>query len=332
MLKSYISIYYLLTAVFLTGFNNALAEQDSTEENLPAAEVETPKAILSFNVEPKLLHSTLDRYKTQWLTVRETQHLLLMVEQQGKIERGNILFFHAQGENPSHPNLVKPLSLQLSKLGWNVFIPHIANEDFPRKVLPPINEAPTNNESSEEGAEQTKSADTNEQKLPDDNSETPSTEQDENVVLKQQEELFFFENEAEYQQYIEDICQSIRNDTDIDQLPTFFITHRNSSIWSIPCLKLSSTASPIVMLNPQSPLTDIDQIEALFKQQSVPLYSIFSSEDDNEPLYRLLKSKKWGGSNQQLRKYFFPTGNLSEENNGLAKLITGWIEKQRKTK
>jgi hypothetical protein len=321
-----------LTVVFVTGFNDAFAEEDLTEENLPAAEVDTPKATLSFNVEPNLLHRALDRFKTQWLMVRETQHLLLTVEQQGKIERGNILFFHAQGENPNHPKLVRPLVLQLSKLGWNVFVPHIANEDFPRKFPSSEDEEPANDENSEQQTDETKQPDNNEQTSANDNNETASTEQDDNLVLEPQEELFFFENEADYQQYIEEICQSVANDTDIDQLPTFFITHQNYSIWSIPCIKLSSTASPIVMLNPQSPLSDINQIEASFKQQSVPLYSIYSSEDDNDSLYRLIKSKKWGGNNQQLRTYLFPTGNLSEENNVLAKLITGWIEKQRKTK
>jgi hypothetical protein len=312
----------------------ATVQSEETENPIEQTEsiVETNQPTISFNVDPKQLAESIGPTGVQWIDVRENKHLLMIIEHRAKNERGNILLLHAQGENPNHPRLNFPLASQLSQLGWNVFIPHLPTEDFP---IPTALENQNGSKGSSDGQQQTEEQ-ANAEPEQEQSSSVASTETEKSNSEQNAQESnpnlpqYFFESEEQYQKYFVEICEAVKNNTKIVDLPTAIVSNQNSSFWALPCLSIIGNITPIVMLEPQFPSSAKPTLEKQLSDQSEPLYALITSESTRKPFFHLLNRGKWGGKNQRTNTSLLPKGSLPMENITIAKSITGWIEKQRK--
>jgi len=264
-----------------------------------------------FSVNLNSLKNRATSEETQWFNVGDDKHLLLIHRAKARKERGHVLLLHAQSENADHLRLIQPLSKQLARLGWRVYIPNIAKEDFPP---PKINQKSQTVNENIDGAPN------------DDNSSTSPTPDQITASTKE----YFFKSMEIYQEYYSTLCQSILEQTDIGEKPLILIANQNSAYWSIQCLNKFSAITPIIMLEPELPKNQPIELETLFAQQTSPLFSFSESYDKKNPFSNAFEKRIWKAKNQRFNVGMLSSSKMNIEDISVAKTITGWIEKQRK--
>jgi len=296
----------LFTLCLTQSFNLSAMENEP-----PPTQTQTNKGLsLSFSVANEPLEQNASSDETQWIDVDSNRHLLLIHNAKGRKERGHVLLLHTQGENADHPRLVQPLAKQLTRLGWKVFAPNIAAEDYFVESTKTEN-AETQNNNSE-----------NKQ---DNNEKGNSTE-----IPKENKSSFAFESKEKYQEYYTNLCKAIFDQSEITKQPLILIANQNSAYWSIPCLSITKELTPIIFLQAELPLGIAKNLDEIFAQQTSPLFSFRVSHDKKDPFTKSFEKRLWQAKNQRFNVGMLQSQKLDIENVSIARTITGWIEKQRK--
>lgn len=276
-------------------------------------------------------------------TLTDGELLILKHNAKNRKKRGNVLFLHTNGESANHHRLVRPLAVQLSQLGWTIFIPNIAKEDFlkpkfgtKRKVfrdnsikLDSTDQSQTDTKKLANKKTQSKEPTTDklDKELTNTN-ETNTNKTDNSDLAKNQ---YYFGSTDKYQAYIKEICEKISTDPDWLKKPRILILNQTSSYWGLSCL--ANTGMPTVFLDPQLPLGVKNNLEDIFSKQSSSFYVFYSKLTTNTKMAsfsKALSTNQWHSKNQRYSQGILPKGNINIEDTNLAKRITGWAEKLRK--
>ena len=286
-------------------------EQNIQQENIDENTTENVKTksndITRFISSSKKIAELSNADESLWIDLKDHKNLVLKYITRHTKKRGNILILHAQGESAVHKRLIHPLTKQLLTLGWNIFIPNIMNESFPikdisKKIIDGIK--PDEIESDNSKA----------------NNEIESAPTVNN---------YSFKDIKAYQSYFNNLCTSIFEQTKILELPLLIIANQNSAYWSIDCLKLANTITPVVFLQPEAPIGTTSNLKSIFAKQSVPFFS-FVPANKSSPFSEMLKQGYWLSKSQKFNGRLVSNLKLDEQNYELAKSITGWVERQRK--
>jgi len=227
------AFYFLITFIFLF-FVAKIYSQESNTQPEGSPQVDNTKSLKensqvnSFLLFSEKLAELSGADERLWINIDENKNLLLKYISPAKKKRGNILMLHSQSENVLHPRLMEPLTKQLLSLGWNVFIPNLMSEDYPKNI--PI--IP--------------------QTLPLKDTTDESVKSDENKTSESTSENNFQSTE-EYQSYYKNLCSGIFEQTKILEQPLLIIANQSSAYWSIECLKITGTVILIVFLQPEIP-------------------------------------------------------------------------------
>ena len=311
--------------VHISLFMICFSISSTTNAKQDAVTPEKTSDITSTSISPKLpfsislerLEKNITADEAQWIDVGENKHLLLTRRTNGRKERGNVLLLHAQGENADHLRLIQPLSRQLSKLGWNLFIPSIALENFP--PLPVV-----------QNIENSDSADKD---LEDDNLESNSLEGnslESNDSSLLDNKNYYFKNSQAYQDYFGSLCQAIYDQTEIFKQPFIIIANQNAAYWSLSCLNQENKSTPMIFLQPQLPIGVENNLAELFAKQTHPIFSFHIKNSSADPYSNAFKKRVWRSGYQRFNIGMLKTTKLQTENTVIARTITGWVDKQRK--
>jgi len=308
------SLLLLLVIIFNSVYTlNSLAAENnqSSDASQPPADNTTNTLELKFSAELKqiALNNTAD--DIQWLESDNTQHLLLIHSAKGRKPRGNVLLLHAQGENPDHQRFIQPISQQLSRLGWKVFIPSFAKEDFPPRVSEPEQPKPT----SENNV-----------------ADTQAPELVENTKSDSNSKQYYFKSSEDYQNYYQGVCQAVLQQTKINQKPLFIMANQNAAYWGLSCLKMLSSNSAIIFIHPQLPKGVKNDLEQRFAEHKNPYFSFHRKNSRKDPFMRAFKKQVWRTKYLRFNIGMYSGNKLAVEDNQLVKTITGWLERQNKNK
>lgn len=305
-------ICLLFLFLFVVSASNQLNAEEAPQIQQPPLDETVSSMVFSVSIEK--LAETASADEVLWFDTNTDKHLLLKHRTKGRKERGNILLLHAQSENADHTRLIQPFARQLSRLGWNIFIPNIAKEDFPK------------NASLKDIEPETKSQDNK------NNSEELKSEQEGEILNQSKEDLkqYTFSSSQEYQNYYVKLCQAILEQTDISKAPLVIIANQNAAYWALECIKFLNKQTPVVLLQPQLPKGIKDNLSEIFAAQSNPIFSFHPDSEKNGTFTKTFKKRLWRSRFQRFNVGMLSSTNLQEEDSRVAKTITGWVEKQRK--
>ena len=277
--------------------------------------VESSEIQLSFNVSNNLLEKHSDSEQQIRIDVNGNEHLVMQYPSKGRKQRGNVLLLHAEGESPVNNRLIQPLAKQLSKLGWKLYIPNIAREDYPKLDLARNIDPGADNL---KGTQETKT---------DKNS---SKESESTTTTGKEIERYFFEDSITYQNYFVSLCKAIFEQTTILEQPTLLIANQHSAYWSIDCLQHTNEATPIVFLAallPNLPKNDLDE---KFTKQTSSVFSFKLNSSLKDHFSKAFNKQNWISKSQRSNIGMLSSTKLSIEDDSIARSVTGWIEKLRK--
>ncbi|MDQ7048046.1 MAG: DUF3530 family protein [Enterobacterales bacterium] len=290
------------------------AENSQTEDNSQSPiEANKKQLKLEFSADLKQLALNNRADDTQWLESENNQHLLLIHSAKGRKPRGNVLLLHAQGENPDHQRFIQPISRQLARLGWQVFIPSFAKQDFPPESAEPSLQKP---------ASDIKDTTTNEQSL----------SSDEKAKTTSKTKQHYFKTSSDYQNYYQAVCQAVMQQTKIKQKTLFIIANQNAAYWGLSCLKMLSSSSAIIFIHPQLPKGVKNDLEQRFTGLKNPYFSFHPKNIHKDPFMRAFKKQVWRAKYLRFNIGMYSGNKLAVEDNQLVKTITGWLDSQNKNK
>jgi len=315
----------LLVMICFAMSGAAIAKQDQeTPEVTPDTDSVSNKTPLTFSIllDELELNNTAD--EALWIDVAENKHLVLTRLANGRKERGNVLLFHSQGENADHVRLIQPLSKQMAQLGWNVFIPNIAVENFPQpSATKNANQQPVLEKNSAEKI-------SNQEKINSQEKNTENSAKKDNVPSDLHGISYYFNNQQAYQDYFNSLCKAVLEQTDASKKPFVIIANQNAAYWSLSCLNQISQSVPTIFLQPQLPIGVEDNLLTLFAEQKNPVFSFHIKNSLTDPFSDAFKKRVWPSEYQRLNMGMLGTTKLQAENTIIARTITGWVDKQRK--
>ena len=199
-----------------TSEENPAIEEPANKTNAPntaTQSLEKEKLALTYYIDNQSLIEDIkyDTYINQSRieAIASGELLILKHLSKSKIKRGNVLFLHTDGESANHHRIVRPLAIQMSQLGWNVFIPNIAKEDFKKpkfgtKRKTYQTEEKTNKEESNTKVQEEKNKDSpnKQSNSPKKDSETAVTGSASLSAQENTKNQHFFETSDKYQTYI----------------------------------------------------------------------------------------------------------------------------------
>ena len=302
--------------------------------------IDNQSLIEDVQYDSKVNHSNIE-------TMSDGELLILKHNAKSRKKRGHVLFLHTNGESANHLRIVRPLSIQLSQLGWNVFIPNIAKEDFikpkfgtKRKTFDKSKQNVSTSEQTfnkeETPANESVSDETNKElakETPSNSNSGNSTTEKDAIKSNLQEISHYFDSTGKYQDYIKEVCNKVFADPEWMKQPRILILNQSSSYWGLSCLE--NLRMPTVFLDPQFPFGVKNDLVDIFSKQSSSFYVFYSQLTANTKMAsfsKALSSNQWRSKSQRYNQGILPKGNLNIEDTGLAKRITGWAEKLRKNK
>jgi len=271
------------------------------------------QAEINFAVKNEVLALNNSADEPIWIDLNQEKHLILKYLPKGRKERGNVLLLHTDGENADHPRLIRPLAKQLSRLGWTLFIPNIAQADLPTL------EKKTNKDSTLTDNEPTATEETS--------NDTPQAKQKE--IKDSQSIKKRFINAQQYQTYFSALCKAIFEQTTIKQQPSLIIANQNSAYWSLECLQLAAS-TPVVLLQPQLPTGVENDLESRFSNPTNPIFSFRSISRLKNAFSLAFEKRIWRSKQQRFNVGMLSNQKLEIEDNNVAKTISGWIDRQSK--
>lgn len=287
------------------------AEQEAVEieNNLSTKEIG-----MRFSVSIQQLRQNTTADEALWIEIANKKHLILKHSTKGRKQRGNVLLLHAQGENADHLRLIQPIAKQLAILGWNIFIPSIALEDF-AKPLSLTNKSELNELNQTNASTETVPAD--------------ASKQTEEIPVEHRNQ-FAFKDSNDYQQYFVKLCKATIEQMTLSKLPTIVIANQNSAYWAIQCLNSTQQLTHIIFLQPQLPQGITNNLGDIFALQTLPVFSFQSTFRDKDIFATTFKKRLWRSRYQRFNIGMLSSSKIHKENNNIARTITGWIERQTK--
>ena len=301
--------------IFYAYFSPVLAFEEESTTNDQV--VESGVIQISFNVSNNLLENNFDSDLQISIDVNGNEHIVMQYSSKGRKQRGNVLLFHAEGESPVNNRLIKPLAEQLSKLGWNLYIPNIAQEDYPRSDS--VLKTAPKTDSLQSGQE----TDTNK-----DNAK----ESDSTPKPSEETKRYFFKDSTSYQNYFVSLCKAIFEQTKILEKPTLFITNQHSAYWSIDCLQYTKEVTPIIFLAALLPNLPKNNLDEKFAKQTSSVFSFKLNSSSKDSFSKAFNKQLWIATSQRTNIGMLSSTKLSTEDDSIARSITGWIDKLRKNK
>jgi len=305
----------MVCGLMLSGLLQAEQTQDQSET---ATTETTEKLSLKYSIPNQQLSQNTKADEILWVDVSSNKHLVLWHRGKSRKERGNVLLLHAQGESAEHLRVIQPLSKQLVLLGWNLFIPNIAQEDFAKPVI--TNEKKQNTEQLTDPQKETN---------PTKEQETSQQQTTDEVPKEEKQAVHFFKNGQDYQEYFSSLYQAIFEQTEIAKLPTIIIANQNSAYWTIKSLD-NSKLTPVIFLQPQLPDGITNDLDKIFALQTNPLFSFHITSKQADVFSKSFRKRLWRSKFQRFNTGMLSSSKVQEEDSVIAKTITGWVEKQRK--
>ncbi len=302
--------------------NHQAKSEETPVANQPSSKKQPvdDKPSMFFSVSLSSLKQNTSADELLWIDVDEHQHLILKHQTNGRKQRGNVLLLHTQGENADHIRLIQPLSKQLTQLGWNIFIPNIARENFPSDSFE------QNKTSKGNGNAAKQLSDIPTLESPD----TAAQKNDNNVQPALNSENSAFQSSRSYQDYYITLCQSILDQTELNKRPYIIIANQNAAYWSLACLNMLDDSTPIIFLHPQLPKGVVDNLAELFVKQTHSIFSFHTNIIGKDTFSKTFKKQLWHSKLQRFNIGMLAPSKLQLENTVVARSITGWIDKQRK--
>ncbi len=270
------------------------------------------------------LQLTNSANKAYWLELNNDKTLILQHEAKGKLYRGSLLLFHAQGENADHPRIVRPLAKQFANLGWQVLIPNMPIEDFP--------DAKADMQATKAKSNPTEGADNNQVTKTEDSKEKSSNKKEKPTVSSEPtKKSHFYSSSDEYQQFVNHlVTQLIQNATPSNNI--VLVANQNAGYWILDGIKNANELTQIVLIDPQQPANLSKDLKSGFQNQSLPVYTFISIQDPSSSFMNMENQKLWKNQFKRQNNTLFLRNGIQNENIWMAKTITGWIKSQEKTK
>lgn len=301
------------------------AKQDQVApEKMSDMDSSNNKSKLTFPILLDELEQNNTADEALWIDVAGNRHLILTRLNNGRKERGNILLFHSQGENSDHVRLIQPLSKQLSRLGWNLFIPNIALENFPQPLVT------KNSNQQQELPENTSNKLSEQEKTNTEVLKTENNDSKDNDSSNLEGASYYFKNSQAYQDYFSSLCQAVLEQTEVSKQPFVIIANQNAAYWSLSCLNQVNQSVPTIFLQPQLPIGVEDNLIELFAKQKNPIFSFRIKSSLTDPFSDAFKKRVWHSGHQRFNIGMLGTTKLQAGNTVIARTITGWVDKQRK--
>ena len=332
-----LTLSYLISAPCQSEEDSAIKETQTLNKNSSE-----PSNLNSSNFKPLALSFFIDNQsliedvqydsrvnQSKIETLSDGQLLILKHNAKNRKKRGHVLFLHTNGESANHLRIIRPLSIQLSQLGWNVFIPNIAKEDFVKPKFGTKRKTFKASVPSVDSSEQN----LNKEKIPLNSISDNATTEKEAIKSKLQKISHYFDSTRKYQDYVKEICDKIFSDPEWMKQPRILILNQSSSYWGLSCL--DNVRMPTIFLDPQLPLGVKNDLTDIFSKQSSSFYVFYSQSTAKTKMAsftKALSSNRWRSKSQRYSQGVLPRGNLNIEDTGLAKRITGWAEKLEKNK
>ncbi len=329
-------VHILLFIICFALSGSVNSKQDPiTPENKTDIKTTSNQSKLVFSIPLGKLEQNNTTDEALWIDVDKNKHLILIRQTNGRKERGNILLLHAQGENADHLRLIQPLSKQLSRLGWNLFIPNIALESFPQHPAVQNKALQKNNQQQQKNVENTANG-LSDQELTNASAQNTEKNSTEDTHFQNSNSLpivsknYYFENSQAYQNYFNSLCQAVFNQTEVTKQPFIVIANQNAAYWSLPCLNQQNQSMPTIFLQPQLPLDVEDNLAELLAKQKKPIFSFHIKSSSTDPFSNAFKKRVLHSKYQRFNIGMLGTTKLQTENTDIARTITGWIDKQWK--
>lgn len=287
----------LIFLPLISMINTSVCEESNTTQTEAEIDDTNSSAVIQYNVsnEALLKKATFDRKIN--ITVEENKHIVLQYFSRGRKQRGQVIFLHAEGESPVNTRLVQPLTSQLMDLGWTIYLPNIAVEDYPKP----------------QKAETDKKKDT---------ATSPNSEKSANT------EISYFKDHVAYQKYYSQLCQAVLKQIETNKQPTIIVANQNSAYWSIDCLTETDLVSAVVFLSPSLPELSKNDLDEKFSKQSLPLFSFKTNHQTSDPFRKAFNKGNWQSSFHRFNIGMLPNVRLNIEDHSIARTVTGWLEKQ----
>lgn len=323
-MKTFYLVKQTFTFIILASALTATAEQSDVESVAPSAEtLPEQSAKIRFIAAPKKLALNIDNKSISWINVLNEQHLVFKRSFKSRIYRGNVILFHAPGENPLHNRLINPLSSQMSDLGWNTFSSNIGFPDFQRKIK--IVETIEQNQSSQQDSEQQalseQKATGNEEPVNPQESDKPEPEP-ESAINKTEG---FFKADSSFQEYFSLICQETLKLVKITEEPTIILADGEAAYWILDCLKQMSPNTPIVIIEPSVPFFAYQKLDSTLESIDNPIFTL-ATENNDDYFVELIKQQKLRSTKRRFNQSALINSKINIENTTIAKLITGWVK------
>ena len=254
------------------------------------------------------------------ISIENIEVPVLIYWSKGRIKRGTAIILTAQGESPSSLRFARPLSTQLSTLGWEVIVPTLPQADFATK--------------KEVTSEKAQSADAQGENNKSDNtkveSQSTSTAQSANTNLSNApiELSGFFESDSTYQDWISKTVTQSLSLKSINAPNNLLIANQESAYWSLDLATSLSSLTQIVLIQPQLPQNVEDDVAEKFSQQKLPVYTFMTELNSQDPFTKAFEKQNWKAKNIRINHGLAQFEQLDLENTSIARTISGWISSQ----
>jgi hypothetical protein len=325
LFKTIPMLWLALTASTLASQESSPPGQESINQQQSTAA--TPQVTFSVNLNQLASNNAAD--ESFWLEVLGQKSLVLKYRPKGRIPRGNVVLFHAQGEHAGDSRVTGPLATQMSHLGWQVLVPNLPIEDFPSTDSTETVENDENpSQSSAQGSAQSTSEtdpDTNQSKPAKENSDSTSQQKDGNPER-------YFNDKSAYQNFIAELIKELKPTIEPKNDPLVFIAIQNSAFWILEPLKTNEDVTQLVLIEPQVPANVERNLEIAFTGQKLPVFTFIQSNDPNGDFVEAFERRWWLSSPQRMNRGVYSQQGIQSEDFQVAKLITGWVKVQLENK
>ena len=321
-------------ALFLSCNSNAFYQQSEQQAQPDQQTSPTSSDVkIKWPTDLQLLEEQNHADDSYWLQLEEEKTLVLKYFAKGKRLRGNVLLLHTQGENPQHIRLIDPLSRQLSRLGWQVWIPTLPLSDFPitKPTIQNSNDDsqanPTGSSTNENNSSQAPAEST-----PSDPNANPATDTSSTQQSDQESVKGYFETIESYQAFFTQLISQIIGNAAGSQGQFAIVTNQTSAYWILPTVASDQRVNQLIMIAPQLPEGVKTDLEPLFQTQNTPVYTFIDDESNSVEFVKAFQKQLWRSPFQRLNRGMIDNLKYNNEDVTVAKSITGWIDSQLRTK
>lgn len=314
--------FFLISLIL--NYSSVDAEEAETNTENSNTQIESQPPSVPWPMAQERIEKDNNADTSFWIEIDDNQSLLLQYRKKNPKLRGNIIFLHAQGENATHSRITSPLAQQLSRLGWDVFIPNLPMEDFPSPTTQSNSETTNNSpiEQPDNQVTQSNAASNTSTNSPNTNDEEASKEE---LPVPQK---VFFNSPDDYQVFINKVINAVLQKIPSPSNQLVLIGNQHSAYWMLKSTQTIKQISQVVLINPQIPSNITPDLKSNFEQQSTPVFAFIPNNIQSSPFLDAFNQRYWRTKFFRLNRDIIETKQLHIEDTRLAKAITGWINSQ----